>query len=183
MIRLLQRLDKETSGVLLVSRTHRAHVAMQRMLATPAARKEYLAVVHGRPRPRSGRITLALGRDPFDRRRVMAAADGRPSETRYDVLETNAGLSLVRCELVTGRTHQIRVHLAASGWPIAGDTVYGRPHPLAPRQALHAWRVTFPHPESGTRVTIVAPVPDDLAAAFALFGAFDPGEAGLAPTR
>jgi len=160
--RLVHRLDKDTSGVLLVSRNHAVHVALQRALAGPQSRKEYLAVVKGTPRPSRGTIHLALGTDPSDRRRVMAREDGRDSETRYAVLARGGGLSLVRCELVTGRTHQIRVHLAASGWPIVGDAVYGVPSELLDRQALHAWRLTFPHPVTGERMQFTAPLPRDM---------------------
>ncbi len=96
------------------------------------------------------------------------------SETRYEVLQDDGKCALVRCELVTGRTHQIRVHLAASGWPIAGDPTYGRPHPLLDRQALHAWRMALPHPLTREPLTMTARVPPDMRAAFPAFEpAFD----------
>src|SRR4029450_10356811 len=109
-------------------------------------RKEYLAVVEGRPEPPAGRITLPLSRDPGDRRRVIPDAGGAWSETRYEVTSTTGSRSVVRCELVTGRTHHIRVPLASGGWPIVGDRTYGNPAADIARQALHAWRVTMPHP-------------------------------------
>jgi 23S rRNA pseudouridine1911/1915/1917 synthase len=107
---------------------------------------------------------MPLGRDPADRRRVTARADGAPSETRYDVLSGDGRRSLLACELVTGRTHQIRVHLATSGWPIAGDRVYGTASDAISRQALHAWQLTLPHPVTGERLQFEAPVPADFEA-------------------
>jgi 23S rRNA pseudouridine1911/1915/1917 synthase len=94
---------------------------------------------------------------------VVPAPDGAACETRYDVLTASPHGALVRCALVTGRTHQIRVHLSARGWPIAGDRVYGAPHALIDRQALHAWRVTMPHPVTRAAMSFDAPLPEDLA--------------------
>jgi 23S rRNA pseudouridine1911/1915/1917 synthase len=148
--------------------------------------KEYLAVVYGRVAVARGAIDLRLATDPRDRRKVVASAiTGAESLTRFErlarVAAPRAGLSLLRCQLVTGRTHQIRVHLAASGWPIVGDPAYGEPRwetvkdPLLaatlrafPRQALHAWRVAFTHPITRMRVTIDAPVPSDIDALLAI---------------
>ena len=135
---------------------------MQRDAAAGRIRKEYLAIVKGSPRPRSGRIRKPLARDPGDRRRVVVTAGGAPSETRYEVLNRDRGLSLVRCELVTGRTHQIRVHLAFKGWPIVGDRAYGTVDDRIARQALHAWRIAFPHPVTRTPIEIEAPLPEDM---------------------
>ena len=119
---ILTRLDKDTSGLVVMALTPEVHAAMQRDQAAGRVRKEYLAVVQGTPEPARGSISLPLGRDIEDRRRVVVSRRRRASETRYEVM---AGLavstSLVRCELVTGRTHQIRVHLAARGWPMLGD--------------------------------------------------------------
>lgn len=178
---LVGRLDKLTSGLVLVARSPRAHAALQRALASPASDKDYLAVVYGRVPGTRGTIDLRLARDVEDRRRVVASsARGAASLTRYErlsrVAAPRAGLALVRCRLTTGRMHQIRVHLAARGWPVVGDPVYGEPRwtrvsdpALAaalrafPRQALHAWRVGFPHPMTGARVVVEAPVPADMA--------------------
>ena len=142
--------------------------------------KDYLAVVYGRVNVARGEIDLRLGRDRGDRRRVVGSATvGMASLTRFErlarVAAPGAGLSLLRCRLATGRTHQIRVHLAARGWPLVGDPVYGEPRwsqiadpRLAatlrafPRQALHAWRVGMIHPATGAALEIEAPVPDDL---------------------
>jgi RluA family pseudouridine synthase len=159
---IVSRLDKDTSGVLLVTLTPAVHARIQRDAAAGRVRKEYLAVVRGTPRPASGTITLPLARDPADRRRVVVAADGQPCETRYEVISGTESTALVRCELVTGRTHQIRVHLSAHGWPILGDRVYGEAHPLIRRQALHAHRIAFLHPVSGAALELAAPLPGDM---------------------
>ena len=161
---ILTRLDKDTSGVVVIAFAAGAHAAMQRDAAAGRIRKEYLAIVHGSPRPAAGVIREPLGRDPSDRRRVVVAPGGAPSETRYEVVRSLAGeLSLVRCELVTGRTHQIRVHLSARGWPIAGDRLYGGRTDVIPRQALHAWRVALPHPVTHEPLAIEAPLPQDFS--------------------
>ncbi len=164
---IVTRLDKGTSGLVIVALTPSVHAALQRASAAGRIRKEYLAVVSASPTPPVGRITLPLARDPGDRRRVVTMAGGAPSETRYEVIashrDEHGPLSLVRCELVTGRTHQIRVHLAASGWPIAGDPLYGTPHPAIARQALHAWRVSMPHPITNEPLVFAAPLPPDMA--------------------
>lgn len=159
---VVTRLDKDTSGVVLTALTSQIHRMVQQDTHAGRAKKEYLAVVYGRPEPASGTITLPLARSPEDRRRVIATAAGAACETRYEVLSSRDGLSLMRCELVTGRTHQIRVHLATSGWPIAGDAVYGRPHPQLARQALHAWRLALPHPITRELLEIEAPLAPDL---------------------
>lgn len=187
--RLLQRLDKGTSGVMLVSKTLRAHAGVIRAMGRGVAggvRKEYLAIVHGVPEPGAGEIALRLRRDPADSRRVAASAtEGKESVTRYAVIasslaerrdvagsrtpETERPLaSLVRCEPISGRMHQIRVHLAARGWPIAGDPVYGPGElagaPALGRQALHAWRVTLTHPITAAPLVVTAPIPPDIIA-------------------
>jgi 23S rRNA pseudouridine1911/1915/1917 synthase len=185
---LIGRLDKQTSGVVLVAKTAAMHAALQRALNHPSARKEYVAVVYGRvPRAR-GTIDLRLRRDPFDRRRVVASTTiGAESVTRYERMARarapDAGLAVLRCTLVTGRTHQIRVHLAASGWPIVGDPVYGErrwPDVADPvlrdalaafaRQALHATRLAFTHPATRTSVIVEAGLPPDMAALVACAG-------------
>jgi len=177
---LVGRLDKHTSGALVVAKTPEAHARLQRSLASSLSEKAYLAVVYGPVSRERGSIDLRLRRHPDDRRRVVAAADqGLASLTRFErlarVAAPRAGLSVLRCRLETGRTHQIRVHLAARGWPLVGDPAYGEPRwaqvedPLLsatlrafPRQALHAWQVAFTHPVTRARVSIEAPVPADI---------------------
>jgi 23S rRNA pseudouridine1911/1915/1917 synthase len=130
--------------------------------AAGLVRKEYLAVVRGTPVPAKGAIVLPLGRSPEDRRRVIVTPTGQHCHTTYEVLSTSSRRALVRCEIVTGRTHQIRVHLAAQGWPIIGDRVYGEQDPAVVRQALHAWRLLLPHPVTRRAHQLEAPVAPDL---------------------
>ena len=188
---LLTRLDKLTSGVLLVAKRREVVVALQREMKAERIEKDYLAVVHGRPVPARGTIDLALDRDPWDRRKVTVtdrggqravtkyevlgeqsgggdrdAAAGEPGTSQEDASGAAARYSLLRCRLVTGRMHQIRVHLAHKGWPLVGDAVYGRAEasPAFPRQALHAWRVSLTHPVTHEPLTVTAPVPADMQA-------------------
>lgn len=160
---ILTRLDKDTSGLVVMALTPDVHAAMQRDATAGRVRKEYVAIVHGTPEPSRGSIVLPLGRDVADRRRVVVTPTGAASETRYDTIgRLPNGRSLVRCELVTGRTHQIRVHLASRGWPVIGDAVYGQPDITMPRQALHAWRVSLPHPITRQPLESEAPIPGDM---------------------
>jgi 23S rRNA pseudouridine1911/1915/1917 synthase len=158
------RLDKDTSGVVLVALADGIHAAVQRDMLAGLVKKEYLAVTCGVPKPPRGLIAMPLVRDPQDRRRVVAINGGPPSKTRYEVLTAWDGHAIVRCELLTGRTHQIRVHLASKGWPIVGDRAYGVPHDRLTRQALHSWRITLPHPVTRDMLAIEAPLPCDLSA-------------------
>ena len=160
---ILTRLDKGTSGVVVIALTSAAHATLQRDGAAGRIVKEYLAVVHGTPEPPSGRIVLPLGRDTADRRLVVVRDDGAHAETLYEVVERiPSDMTLVRCTLVTGRTHQIRVHLAARGCPIVGDAAYGRSEGSITRQALHAWRVSLLHPLTRARIELQAPLPVDI---------------------
>jgi len=159
---IITRLDKDTSGLVLVALSPGVHATVQRDGAAGLLRKQYLAAVCGTPDPACGSISLPLARSPEDRRLVVVTPAGQDCRTDYELLSTNDGCSLVRCELITGRTHQIRVHLAARGWPIAGDATYGAPHPAVTRQALHAWRIALPHPITREPMEIEAPVPPDL---------------------
>ena len=162
---ILTRLDKDTSGVVVVAFADGAHAMMQRDAAAGRVRKEYLAIVHGSPQPKTGVILDPLGRDPDDRRRVVVTPGGAASETRYEVIRSLTGdLSLVRCELLTGRTHQIRVHLSARGWPIVGDRLYGGRTDRMTRQALHAWRISLVHPVTRAPLIVEAPLPQDFNA-------------------
>jgi 23S rRNA pseudouridine1911/1915/1917 synthase len=167
---LVSRLDKDTSGVLLLALSPGIHARIQRDAAVGRVAKQYLAVVRGTPRPSQGTITLPLAHDPADRRRIVVSTEGMPSETRYRVVSFLDGYAVVACELVTGRTHQIRVHMATRGWPVAGDVVYGQADPGIARQALHAWRVSLLHPTSRTPLSIEAPPPKDMLALSGLRG-------------
>ena len=161
--RIITRLDKDTTGLVLVALTPEAHARVQKDAHARRVTKEYLAIVRGTPDPPRGTIALPLARSPDDRRLVIVTPAGQASETRYEVLRSGGGRSLVRCELLTGRTHQIRVHLMASGWPIVGDPTYGEPDARLARQALHCWRVTLLHPITREPLQIEAPMPADMA--------------------
>jgi len=184
---IVGRLDKLTSGIVVAAKGAGPHAALQRAMASSRAEKDYLAIVYGMVSPPRGTIALPLARAPGDRRRVVAAADGLPSTTRYERLARararRAGLSLLRCRIATGRMHQIRVHLAARQWPIVGDPKYGEPRwrdvedaaraerlRMFPRQALHAWRLRLVHPLNGATLEVEAPLPDDLATLMAACG-------------
>jgi 23S rRNA pseudouridine1911/1915/1917 synthase len=175
---IVGRLDKGTSGIVVVAKSAAVHAALQRAMASADTEKDYLAVVYGKVNNVRADIDARLARDPRDRRRMVSSAGGAVSLTRYvrldHVAAPRAGLSLLRCRLVTGRMHQIRVHLASHGWPLVGDPTYGETRwrrvddtALAavlerfPRQALHAWRVAFLHPTTGRRTIIEAPLPND----------------------
>ena len=173
---IVGRLDKLTSGVVVAAKSAAMHAALQRAMASPNCEKEYLALVHGRVSLARGVIDLRLGRDRGDRRRVVASTTiGAASITRFERLSRTKDVSLLRCRLDTGRTHQIRVHLAARGWPLVGDRMYGKPasskiadQVLAaalrgfPRQALHAWRLALMHPVTRERLLVEAQIPRDL---------------------
>ncbi|HEX4346850.1 MAG TPA: RluA family pseudouridine synthase [Vicinamibacterales bacterium] len=188
---LVGRLDKDTTGVLLASKDPTMHGTLQRATAAGAGVKDYLALVYGRV-PARGHIDLPLGPDPSDRRRTQAGI-GAPSLTRFTRLARarvpQTEVSLLRCSLGSGRRHQIRAHLAARGWPIVGDPVYGEPRwknvldaQVAsalgefPRQALHAERLAFRHPVTGAPVIISSRMPDDLAALLATLRIAIPGK-------
>jgi 23S rRNA pseudouridine1911/1915/1917 synthase len=162
------RLDKETSGLVLIALTPAVHATLQRDATAGLVHKLYLAVVCGVPRPRTGRIRLSIGRDPTDRRRMIVSRDGAASETQYEVLDVatidGTRCALVACTLITGRTHQIRVHMAAHGCAVLGDRVYGHAHPAIPRQALHAWTLSLPHPVTRQPLAFEAPLPPDMRA-------------------
>jgi len=157
---LLGRLDRLTSGVVLVAKSREIYAAVQRNWQQ--VEKEYLAVVEGRVEPARGDISLPLGTDPADRRRRVVRPDGAPSVTRFERLASDGDRSLLRCRPLTGRRHQIRVHLAARGWPVVGDAVYGRALDGFPRFALHAQRVGLLHPVTGAAVRLESAVAEDI---------------------
>jgi 23S rRNA pseudouridine1911/1915/1917 synthase len=166
---IVHRLDRETSGLLVVARSPEAHRRLQRLVRRRALEREYLALVVGRPRSRAGRIEAPIGRDRNDPTRRSLDTDApRDAVTHFELAELLPRHALLRVRLETGRTHQIRVHLESIGLPVAGDPVYGRPGELGlARQFLHAERLAFPHPFTGERIEVRSPLPAELAAALA----------------
>ena len=164
---IVDRLDRDTSGLLVVARSQEAHRRLQELVRERAVEREYLALVVGRPRSLAGRIEAAIGRDRHDPVRHSLDTDSpREAVTHFEVAEQLAGHTLLRVTLETGRTHQVRVHLEAIGLPVVGDPVYGRPGELGlERQFLHAARLAFPHPVTGERIETESPLPSELAAA------------------
>ena len=162
---IVHRLDRDTSGLLVVARNERARADLVRQLKQREVSKTYLALVRGVPKPPQGTIEAPIGRHPRNRKKMAVVAGGREAETRYRLREEIDGMSLLEVEPVTGRTHQIRVHLAATGHPVIGDAVYGKRSEIAGRQFLHAWRLAFDLPSSGRRVEFESPLPADLRAA------------------
>jgi 23S rRNA pseudouridine1911/1915/1917 synthase len=164
---IVHRLDRDTSGLLVVSRTEEAHAELKRMLAAREITREYLALVEGRPAARAGTIDAPLGRDRRVRTRVSTDTDEpREAITHFETERALDGATLLRVRLETGRTHQIRAHLLEIGAPVAGDPEYGRPGLFGlQRQFLHAERLAFRHPVSGEAVEVRSPLPDDLVAA------------------
>jgi 23S rRNA pseudouridine1911/1915/1917 synthase len=169
---IVHRLDKDTSGVMVIAKNDETHRALTAAWNTDRVRKEYLALVYGTPSPERGTVEAPIARDPRDRKRMAVVAGGRNAITDYVVVERLRHASLVRCSLRTGRTHQIRVHMKHAGHPIIGDPVYSGPQwrgipdkklqksmSSATRQMLHAERITFPH--KGQQVTFTAKWPAD----------------------
>lgn len=162
---IVHRLDKETSGCLVVAKNDLAHNELARQFAGREVTKIYLALVSGTPKRRSGKIGAPIGRHPIHRKKMhVDPRRGRAAETDYRVLKSSGKASLLECTLHSGRTHQIRVHLHHLGHPVIGDTLYGR-KATAPRQMLHAWKLGFVHPRTGERMLFEAPIPADFLAA------------------
>jgi 23S rRNA pseudouridine1911/1915/1917 synthase len=178
---IVHRLDKGTSGLIVAARNDAAHRKLSAQLSDRSLSRTYLAIVRGVIKSQAGELEGAIGRHPKERKRMAVVASGRFARTRYEVVERKrapqgsprargaagfvGGHTLVRCDLDTGRTHQIRVHLAALGFPIAGDTEYGGrkvgepEHPM-----LHAWRLRLRHPRTGAEMSFEAPPPEDFNA-------------------
>ena len=178
---IVHRLDKDTSGVMVVAKTEQALAVLSAAFAARDLDRAYLALCWGLPAPPAGEIEGTIGRDPRDRKRMaLVTRGGKAALTRYRTLKTwHAAVSLLECRLATGRTHQIRVHLSARGYPIVGDPVYLRRIPAAartvpeparralldfPRQALHAARLGFAHPRTGAALSFETPLPADMQA-------------------
>jgi 23S rRNA pseudouridine1911/1915/1917 synthase len=175
---IVHRLDKDTTGCLVVAKNERTLVALQKAFKTRAVEKSYLALVHGHPKAEA-RIETLYGRHPVHRRKFTGKVkEGKPAITVYRTRELFEGAALVEVDLLTGRTHQIRVHLAEAGHPLLGDALYGsgrkakgrvaQAQEVLGRQALHAWRLAFTHPRTGKVLRLEAPRPADFDAAVAL---------------
>ncbi len=163
---IVHRLDRDTSGLIMVARTPQALRRLQQQFKARTVEKTYLALVFGRPEAPEGIIEVPLGRDPRFRQKMAPRADGKPARTHYRVLEDFEPYSLLEVGLETGRTHQIRVHLAWLKCPVVGDTVYGRKKNVLglKRQFLHAWRLRFRHPRTGETIELEAPLDAHLQA-------------------
>ena len=168
---IVHRLDQDTSGLLVVAKTQAAMDGLTRAFAShKSLTKTYLAVCHGRPRLDAGRIENLIGRHPVDRKRMaIVEKNGKLAITNWKVLGPGrAGTSIVECVIETGRTHQIRVHMASLGCPVIGDRVYGKGaldrklEPVPERQMLHAWRLKLWHPVFGVEMSLEAPIPPDM---------------------
>jgi len=160
---IVHRLDRDTSGLLVVARSEEAHRRLQGLVRRRELEREYLALVRGRPRSRRGRIEAPIGRDrmtPF--RQSLDTESPREAVTHFEVERMWPALALLRVRLETGRTHQIRVHLAGIDLPVIGDSVYGVPEPALGRHFLHATRLAFPHPFTGEPVDVFSPLPPEL---------------------
>jgi 23S rRNA pseudouridine1911/1915/1917 synthase len=161
---IVHRLDKDTSGLLVVAKNEAALQDLVRQLQARTVKRTYLAIARGAV-PDEGTVEAPIGRHPTQRTRMAVVRGGKPAVTHYRVRERFAAHTLLECDLETGRTHQIRVHLASIGHPLEGDPVYGgRGERRLPRQALHAWKLAFAHPRTGRTVRFTAPPPADFEA-------------------
>jgi len=164
---IVHRLDKDTSGLLVVAKNEAAQAELVRQLQARSVKRTYVALVRGRLEA-PATVDAPIGRHPVHRTRMAVVASGKPAVTHLRVREAFARHTLLECDLETGRTHQIRVHLASIGHPIEGDPVYGgRGERLLPRQALHAWKLAFRHPRTGEAMRFESPLPADLRALLA----------------
>jgi 23S rRNA pseudouridine1911/1915/1917 synthase len=162
---IVHRLDRGTSGLILAARTDQAHRALAAQLADRTLSRTYLAIVRGNLAGGERVLEGPIARHPRDRLRMAVVEGGRPARTHVRPVERRGGHTLVQCDLDTGRTHQIRVHLAALGHPVAGDDLYGRRRPGDPeRPMLHAHRLRFRHPATGDQMTFESPPPPDFTA-------------------
>ena len=164
---IVHRLDKDTSGLMMVGKTLQAVTALSRAIAARDVQRLYMAIVHGVLVPGVQTVDAPIGRDPASRLRMAVHHAGRPARTDVEAVASRDGLTAVQCRLHTGRTHQIRVHLAHIGHPLLADRLYGgAPGLQLERQALHAWKLALDHPEHGRRVEFVRLPPTDLAHAW-----------------
>ena len=161
---IVHRLDKDTSGLLVVAKSENAQAKLAQQLKEHGFTKAYLALVHGRPSREEAVIEAPIGRDPRNRKRMAVVSKGREAATRYRVVSLYKGYTLIEARPTTGRTHQIRVHFASLGHPLAGDATYGKRHPLLGRHFLHARVLGFRHPSTGEYIEFTSELPDELRA-------------------
>ena len=168
---IVHRLDKDTSGVLVIAKNDAAHLSLSKQISEKSALRYYYALVVGKIAAEEGVIDKPIARSKKDRKKMAVDEGGRKAVTLYRVIERFQGYTLVECELRTGRTHQIRVHMKSIGHPVVGDPVYGKESALAPKgQLLHAHKLVLTHPTTGERMTFEAPVNDCFAAALRSLG-------------
>ncbi len=174
---IVHRLDKDTTGLMLIAKNDVAMAGLVNLFQTGEIKKTYLTLVHGSPLKENGTLRTLIGRHPVDRKKMaIVTRNGKHAGTHWFVMKRFKGVSFIRCEIETGRTHQIRVHLQSIGHPVIGDSTYGRPSadkllPLPPqRQMLHAAELRFRHPRSGVELTLQAPLPQDFQAVLDALG-------------
>ncbi len=169
---IVHRIDRDTSGLIIAAKNDRAHLSLAAQLQDHSLFRLYHAVAVGGFREDSGTVSAPIARHRADRKRMAVAPDGREAVTHWQVVDSQKGLTHLTCRLETGRTHQIRVHLAHLGHPLLGDTVYGgkKPVPGLAGQCLHAAQLTFTHPSTGERLTVEAPLPDWFTAVLNRYG-------------
>lgn len=161
---IVHRIDKDTSGVMVVAKNDLAHINLAEQIQTKTATRKYLAIVHGVIEDNAGIITGAIGRDKIDRKKMAITSDGKAAVTEFTVLERFKNFTYVECKLQTGRTHQIRVHMAAINHPLLGDTKYTSRKNIfdIQGQALHSYSLNLIHPATGERMNFIAPLPEDM---------------------
>ena len=169
---IVHRIDRDTSGLIIAAKNDRAHLSLAAQLQDHSLFRLYHAVAVGAFREASGTVSAPIGRHKTDRKRMAVTPDGREAVTHWQVVDAQNGCTHLTCRLETGRTHQIRVHMAHIGHPLLGDTVYGakKPVPGLAGQCLHAAQLTFTHPSTGERLTVEAPLPDWFQAVLSRYG-------------
>jgi 23S rRNA pseudouridine1911/1915/1917 synthase len=175
---IVHRLDKGTSGLIVVARNDASHRKLSAQLKDRSLSRTYMAIVRGHVKDEAGELEGPIGRDPRERKRMAVVSGGRFARTRYQVVERCDGHTLLRCDLDTGRTHQIRVHLAALGYPVTGDADYGGSEAGVTRPMLHAWRLRLRHPRTGQEMSFEAPPPADFNAFWAGLSSSPPRSPG-----
>jgi 23S rRNA pseudouridine1911/1915/1917 synthase len=168
---IVHRIDKDTSGLMIAAKTDRAHEGLAKQFAAHTIDRRYLAITRGKPRPPAGTVDKPLARSPANRQKIAVVAGGKRAVTHYRTVQPLHGAALVECRLETGRTHQVRVHMASLGHPLIGDPAYGGKHPVADRigfrrQALHAARLGFNHPVTGATQMFESAMPADMQELF-----------------